>query len=88
MSVNDTIAQVADVPMPGTEGHLLRVRIVGNRAGPQVDVRVFTPFTAAKTPFPTARGVALPVGLLPGLSEALAAAEKEARERGLIGGDA
>jgi len=84
MSNPETIAQIADTPMPGTPGHVLRVRLVKNPAGPQLDMRVFTPFTPAMALMPTGRGLSVPVSLLSSLTTAMEAAETHAAEMGLI----
>ena len=80
----ETIAQIADVPMPGTPGHVLRVRLVKSPSGPQLDMRVFTPFTPALVLTPTARGLSLPVSLLSSLTTAIEAAETQALDLGLL----
>jgi elongation factor P--beta-lysine ligase len=51
-----------------------------------VDVRVYTEFSAARTPMPTRRGIALGIDQLPALVAALQAAEAMALELGMIGG--
>lgn len=70
--------------MPGAPGHVLRVRIVKNPAGPQIDMRVWTPFTPAMVLTPSARGLSLPASLLPSLTSAMTAAGAQAVDLGLI----
>lgn len=84
MTNPETVAHVADTPMPGTPGHVLRVRLVKNPGGPQLDMRVFTRFTPAMVLTPTARGLTLPASLLSSLASAMKAAEAQAVDLGLI----
>ena len=51
-----------------------------------IDVRLFEPFSMARAPMPTRKGVTLGLSKLPELARALAVAEARAREMGLIGG--
>jgi hypothetical protein len=65
----------------------VRVTLDEYRGCQTIDVRLFEPFTAAKVPMATKRGITLALARLPELARALASAEAKARELGLIGGD-
>ncbi len=76
---------IASIPKGDSE---VRVSLDEFKGNLTIDVRLFEPFTPAKVPMPTRKGVTLGLAKLPELVRALADAEKQARELGLIGGEA
>lgn len=75
------------VSIPRGDGEV-RVTLDEYKGARTIDVRLFEPFTAAKVPMPTKKGLTLSVTRLPELARALADAEARARALGLIGSDA
>jgi hypothetical protein len=65
----------------------LRVTLDEFRGARLVDIRVFSTFTAANVPMPTKKGVAIGVGKIGDLIEALGKAKAEAEAMGWIGGE-
>lgn len=66
----------------------VRITLDEFRGAPTIDVRLFEPFTLARVPMPTRKGVTMGIARLPALARALADAERQARQLGLIGGAA
>ncbi|MGI8839896.1 MAG: PC4/YdbC family ssDNA-binding protein [Caulobacteraceae bacterium] len=75
--------------LPKNSRERVRVALDEYQGHRLIDVRVVAQLTESSNAwFPTKRGVSLAIAHLPVLARALAAAEAQARELGLIGGDA
>ena len=83
MAKPDLPITIAALPKGDAEIHVTLDEYKGTRT---IDIRVFEKFSPASAVTPTRKGVTLAISRLPELARALADAERQARELGLLDG--